>query len=72
MPGTVTCTSETLVMGLAVVADEGAGDVGDAVEEEDGGGGVRGEVWSSGRQPCSLVASLAWRSGVFSSWALSW
>ena len=35
-------------MGLAVVADEGAGDVGDAVEEEDGGGGVRGEAPAGG------------------------
>ena len=61
-----------LVVGLAVVVDEGAGDVGDAVQEEDGGGGVRGEVWSSRRQPCSLMTSLAWRSGIFSSWALPW
>ena len=37
-----------LVEGLAVVADEEAGDVDDAVEWEDGGGGVQGKAPAGG------------------------
>ena len=37
-----------LVEGLAMVADKDAGDLDDAVEKEDGGGGFRGEVPTGG------------------------